>query len=149
MRTIFFCSLIFALLITTNREPQAAPWCSMHSSGSSNCGFYSYEQCREHLLGVGGDCERNPHEYAGDREPLYRSEVDAAPRYNEARRYRRSPVRPAAGHWQTTRQSNGWLIQRHDRSGAWRAIPSEPGRRVAYHWNGGNWVPASYRAGRS
>jgi len=39
-----------------------APWCHVHSdmSGMVDCGFYSYRQCMETRLGVGGSCEPNP-----------------------------------------------------------------------------------------
>jgi hypothetical protein len=146
MRWVFFSSLVVALLVTTNRQPQAAPWCSLDSEGSTNCGFYSYQQCREHLAGVGGQCEQNPWEDAIERQPSYQADHYPAHQMRFAWR----DERRTAGHWRTVREeSSGWLIQRHSRSGAWRAVPAEPGRRVAYHWNGGAWVPAAYDSGRS
>jgi hypothetical protein len=38
------------------------PWCSYYSGrgSGSNCGFYSYEQCRANIQGVGGICSPNP-----------------------------------------------------------------------------------------
>ena len=150
MRWVFFGSLIFALLMTSNREPQAAPWCLQSSSGTVNCGFYTYHQCRETLWGIGGNCERNLWEYAVLREPSYRTEPYPAQQIRHAGSYRRHAApRNGARYWHTVRESRGWLIQRQARTGAWRAIPSNPGYRVAYRWDGGAWVPVAYRTGRS
>ncbi|MFL5092455.1 MAG: DUF3551 domain-containing protein [Xanthobacteraceae bacterium] len=50
-------TIIAALLIDT--RPVAAqnyPWCAYKGEGGTNCGFVSYEQCRE----GGRWCDRNP-----------------------------------------------------------------------------------------
>jgi len=132
MHWVFFGCLIVALLITTNREPQAAPWCLQGES--TNCGFHTYQQCRESQFGLGGDCERNTQEFEV-AEPFYRVET-----YQKAQIDRPVGNRRHAG-WHTVRHQDGWLIQRHGRTGAWRAIPRDPGYRVAYRWSGGAWIP--------
>lgn len=39
-----------------------APWCAIFSySGGMDCGYYTLQQCRATLSGVGGVCEPNPH----------------------------------------------------------------------------------------
>ena len=45
-----------------NPDRVTAPWCLAHSdlSGMVECAFYSYEQCMESRLGVGGSCQPNP-----------------------------------------------------------------------------------------
>ena len=35
------------------------PWCAAYSSGGTNCGFYTFDQCLSALAGVGGFCQRN------------------------------------------------------------------------------------------
>jgi hypothetical protein len=139
MRYLVFGGLIAAILITTNREPQAAPWCSLDSNGNGNCGFYTFQQCQEYLSGLGGQCEANLwEEPMVVRGPSYRVDPYPAPQVQIATRHR------ARGHWHTVRSSDGWLVQRHSRTGTWRAVPSDPNRRVAYRWTGEAWVPVAY-----
>ena len=45
-------------------EPQP-PWCAVYGGGSdggggTNCGFFTLQQCRETISGMGGFCEPNP-----------------------------------------------------------------------------------------
>jgi hypothetical protein len=45
-----------------NPDRVTAPWCLAHSdlSGSVECSFYTFAQCQETRLGVGGSCQPNP-----------------------------------------------------------------------------------------
>jgi hypothetical protein len=45
-----------------NPDRVAAPWCLHHSdfSGMVECAYYTYQQCMETRLGVGGYCQPNP-----------------------------------------------------------------------------------------
>ena len=41
------------------------PWCAVYGGGSdggggTNCGFFTLQQCRETIAGMGGFCEPNP-----------------------------------------------------------------------------------------
>ena len=63
------CSLLlFAVLLPLTapaaqaNEPQP-PWCAVYSGGyggGTNCGFFTLQQCRETVSGIGGFCEPNP-----------------------------------------------------------------------------------------
>ena len=35
------------------------PWCAAYRNGTTNCGFYTYEQCMTAIAGNGGFCNRN------------------------------------------------------------------------------------------
>jgi len=68
MRTIFLAALAAAALPLTGTDARAAPWCAHYGTGSgTNCGFYSIEQCRAALSGVGrGYCAPNQFETSTD-----------------------------------------------------------------------------------
>jgi hypothetical protein len=59
---------VLALVTATAFAPRPAaaayylPWCAQYfdRSAARSCGFYTYEQCRETVSGVGGWCFRNP-----------------------------------------------------------------------------------------
>jgi hypothetical protein len=66
-----------ATLDAGSGSAQAAAWCAKYfGHGGTNCGFYTYAQCRVTVSGIGGYCEPN---------------TFASPRYyeEEPRRYRR------------------------------------------------------------
>jgi Protein of unknown function (DUF3551) len=49
-----------ALDATAPASAQGA-WCAQYSGrGGENCGFYTLEQCRAAVSGVGGSCSPNP-----------------------------------------------------------------------------------------
>jgi Protein of unknown function (DUF3551) len=69
MRVAIFVLAALATLIpattATTQEHIEYPWCANYSGGSdggggSNCGFTSYEQCKETVWGMGGFCDPNP-----------------------------------------------------------------------------------------
>ena len=50
------------------------PWCAVYGgsmSGSSNCGFTTWQQCMATVSGIGGSCE--PNQFYNPREPVRRS----------------------------------------------------------------------------
>jgi hypothetical protein len=50
-------------------------WCAQYSGshgGATNCGFYTLEQCRWAVSGVGGQCSPSPYAYYTDQQPLPR-----------------------------------------------------------------------------
>jgi hypothetical protein len=53
---------------------QNPPWCAiMDNDGSTQCNFYTQEQCLQTISGLGGECIRNPAGNApndGQRAPL-------------------------------------------------------------------------------
>jgi hypothetical protein len=51
-----------ALGASTPASAQGA-WCAQYSgeSGGTNCGFYTYGQCRAAVSGVGGFCSTSPY----------------------------------------------------------------------------------------
>ena len=89
MRTVvcgalLFASLVFAMLMASDRTPQAAPWCAEMTAGATNCGFYSFRQCQAYVSGVGGFCNENEEDEAYTRLRSY-EEAD------EDRDYARAP----------------------------------------------------------
>jgi len=79
MRTML-AVLILSLPILASSPTRAEityPWCAQYARDGRNCGFSTYEQCREAQSGNGGFCLENP---------MYQPPVYGAP---PARRYRR------------------------------------------------------------
>jgi hypothetical protein len=71
MRMAFGVGAMLALLLAAapassslffDPDRVTAPWCLAHSdkSGWVECAYYTYEQCMETRLGVGGFCQPNP-----------------------------------------------------------------------------------------
>jgi hypothetical protein len=63
MRTISLVAITFvALSLSTAGARADGTWCAQYSDkgGATNCGFYSFEQCRATVSGIGGFCMRNP-----------------------------------------------------------------------------------------
>jgi hypothetical protein len=46
-------------------------WCAHYSGrpGGTNCGFYTLQQCREAISGVGGECSLSPYVRFNDPPP--------------------------------------------------------------------------------
>jgi hypothetical protein len=61
-------ALAFCVLVTLGALDAATPagaqgaWCAYYSGthGGTNCGFYTLQQCREAISGVGGVCSPSP-----------------------------------------------------------------------------------------
>lgn len=67
MRTILLAALALVALPLTGSTARAAPWCAHYGTGlGTNCGFYTIEQCRAAISGVGGHCTPNPFEAGTD-----------------------------------------------------------------------------------
>jgi len=61
VRTIAVVVAALAALSLTSMHARAdGAWCSYYVQGGTNCGFYSYEQCRANISGIGGSCLPNP-----------------------------------------------------------------------------------------
>jgi hypothetical protein len=63
MRSIPFAAITFAALSLSTIGARAdGTWCAQYSNhgGGTDCGFYSFEQCRATVSGIGGFCMRNP-----------------------------------------------------------------------------------------
>jgi hypothetical protein len=71
MRTLIGLGALLAILLPAapasafsffSSHDLNAPWCLAHSdlSGNVECSYYSYRQCMETRLGVGGSCQPNP-----------------------------------------------------------------------------------------
>jgi Protein of unknown function (DUF3551) len=65
-------ALAFAAIATFATFDAASPvsaqgaWCAQYSGshgGATNCGFYTLEQCRAAVSGVGGECSPSPYAY--------------------------------------------------------------------------------------
>ena len=76
MRAIPIVATTFAALFLSTIGAHAdGTWCARYGTtgGASNCGFYSFEQCRATVSGIGGFCMRNPFSgYAGAPQKRYR-----------------------------------------------------------------------------
>jgi hypothetical protein len=62
MRAIPIAAIMLAGMILSSNPARAdGTWCAQYGTGFSgkNCGFYSFEQCRASLSGIGGFCQRN------------------------------------------------------------------------------------------
>jgi|SRR5262245_21780624 len=68
MRSLFISVLSISMLATILPPSAHAqkydpyPWCAVYGgsmSGSSNCGFRTWQQCMATVSGVGGSCEPN------------------------------------------------------------------------------------------
>jgi hypothetical protein len=58
---------------------QPGPWCAYYSGGGgTDCGYFSFEQCRATIFGVGGYCGPNPNFVPPPAGP---------PRYRKRRAY--------------------------------------------------------------
>jgi hypothetical protein len=58
MRPILFAAaaMIGALSILASTDARAQNrWCA-RGTGADNCGFFSYQQCRANIAGIGGKC---------------------------------------------------------------------------------------------
>jgi uncharacterized protein DUF3551 len=69
MRTIALATAALATLSLTGVDARAdGSWCAYDVRGGTNCGFYSFAQCRANLSGIGGNCVPNPsfQTYGGD-----------------------------------------------------------------------------------
>jgi hypothetical protein len=77
MRTIpLLAAIAFtALTLSATGSRADGTWCAQYSTrgGATNCGFYSFEQCRATVSGIGGFCRRNPFAaYAAEPRSRYR-----------------------------------------------------------------------------
>ncbi len=75
MRTSAVAAIMFAALSSSSIGARAdGTWCASYSGGSggTNCGFYSFEQCRATVSGIGGFCQPNPFSAGAAREPRRR-----------------------------------------------------------------------------
>ena len=66
---------IVALFIVDAASAQNPPWCAiMDNDGTTQCNFYSQQQCQQTISGIGGECILNPAGNApnsGQRAPLF------------------------------------------------------------------------------
>jgi Protein of unknown function (DUF3551) len=74
-------ALALAAVITLGTLDAATPasaqgaWCARYSGlpGGTNCGFYTLEQCRWAISGVGGECSPSPWVTVDDPPPRRRA----------------------------------------------------------------------------
>jgi hypothetical protein len=68
---------------------EAAAWCAYAGGREAyeNCGYYTFEQCRAAVRGVGGDCRPNPYERWGRGPAYYDDEPPPPPPRRRVRRY--------------------------------------------------------------
>jgi hypothetical protein len=60
MRTIILAATALAAVSLTSIHAYAdGAWCARDVLGGTNCGFYTYEQCRADIVGIGGSCVPN------------------------------------------------------------------------------------------
>lgn len=63
MRLLFvaFAVAVGMTVLADGARAQNYPWCAYYGGGEwgTNCGFTTYEQCRETVSGIGGSCEPN------------------------------------------------------------------------------------------
>ena len=79
MRRILPFAIIFAALsLSTTGVRADGTWCAHYGTGleGMNCGFYSFEQCRVTVSGVGGFCQTLKRSEGATR----RNRADSEPR---------------------------------------------------------------------
>jgi len=79
MRILAPSSLIIVLGLSAPAAAAGPPWCAAYRNGSTNCGFYTYEQCMATVAGNGGFCNRNYIDGPPDK-PAVRKEREAEPK---------------------------------------------------------------------
>ncbi|MFL6971731.1 MAG: DUF3551 domain-containing protein [Xanthobacteraceae bacterium] len=87
MRHILSVLALCILGIAATSGPASAeityPWCAQYNGrdggGGRNCGFWTYEQCRATVSGIGGYCEANAM-YRGPQPGMIPPPGAAAPR---------------------------------------------------------------------
>jgi Protein of unknown function (DUF3551) len=52
-------ALLFLIGGSATDARAAGSWCAFYDASTYNCGFHSFEQCRETVLGAGGWCRPN------------------------------------------------------------------------------------------
>jgi hypothetical protein len=76
MRMKIRIMMIAGALALFGSGAQAAPWCAHFNTGLNDCNFYSFQQCRAAVSGVGGVCAQNtferPYWPPSDRRRRYR-----------------------------------------------------------------------------
>jgi len=64
MQSTFVRLRIFSVAIVLTAGPayaQNLPWCAtIYTQGTTQCFYYTQQQCLEAMSGVGGDCTPNP-----------------------------------------------------------------------------------------
>ncbi len=55
-----FALAVAAITSTINDAGATGEWCVMYTTGSENCGYSSYEQCRASASGLEANCQPNP-----------------------------------------------------------------------------------------
>lgn len=62
MKPFVFVFVIFVVGAAATGDGALAqnyPWCGYYSSGGTNCGFVTFEQCLATVNGIGGFCDQN------------------------------------------------------------------------------------------
>jgi hypothetical protein len=80
MRSITVLAISLAVLSVSTVAARAdGSWCARYGTGlgGMNCGFYSFEQCRATVSGIGGFCQPNVFSaYGAAKEPRRRYRRD-------------------------------------------------------------------------
>ena len=78
MRNLIAITVIYSALFLPPADiahAQNPPWCAiMNNDGTTQCNFYTQQQCLQTISGVGGECIPNPAGNApnsGQRAPLF------------------------------------------------------------------------------
>jgi hypothetical protein len=78
MRNLLAITVIYSALVlplTGTAHAQSLPWCAiMNNDGTTQCNYYTQQQCLQTISGVGGECIPNPAGNApdgGQRPPLF------------------------------------------------------------------------------
>jgi hypothetical protein len=78
---------VMATVLPTSLHAQAPdpyPWCAVYGgsmSGSSNCGFKTWQQCMATVSGIGGSCE--PNQFYNPQGSRKRGRAAAGPRADQ------------------------------------------------------------------
>jgi Protein of unknown function (DUF3551) len=59
-------------ILAFSGDAHAGAWCAWYDPYTYNCGFNTFKQCQETVLGAGGYCARNVYEAQPGPRPLRR-----------------------------------------------------------------------------
>jgi hypothetical protein len=61
VRALVIASVVGAatMLLPEGGAYAAGKWCANYEFNATNCGFETYQQCREAISGNGGDCSQS------------------------------------------------------------------------------------------
>ena len=75
---VLIFSTVAAVYVAGSAHAQSLPWCAiMDNDGTTQCNYYTQQQCLQTLSGIGGECILNPAGGAAQSAPTMPSSENA------------------------------------------------------------------------